>query len=181
MKKENEKLKKDGKDNTTIKDIIIYLSIIIIAVLIRTYVVALVRVNGTSMYPTLENKDFMILNKINYRFNDIKRFDIVVIKEEKEYLIKRVIGLPGDKIEYKNNKLYVNGKYVEEKFGHKRTNDFTLDELKNKTVPKNTYFVLGDNRTNSIDSRIIGFIPRNRIVGKTSLTILPFNRIGNKK
>lgn len=64
MKKENEKLKKDGKDNTTIKDIIIYLSIIIIAVLIRTYVVALVRVNGISMYPTLENKDFMILTKL---------------------------------------------------------------------------------------------------------------------
>ena len=101
MKNKDKELNKDENDNTTIKDIIIYLSIIIIAVLIRTYVVALVRVNGTSMYPTLENKDFMILNKINYRFNDIKRFDIVVIKEEKEYLIKRVIGLPGDKIEYK--------------------------------------------------------------------------------
>lgn len=181
MENKDKELNKEKNSKTTIKDVIIYFGIIIIAVLIRTYVVALVKVNGTSMNPTLENKDFMILNKINYRFNDIKRFDIVVIKEEKEYLIKRVIGLPGDKIEYKDNKLYVNGKYVEEKFEHKRTNDFTLDELKSKTVPKNTYFVLGDNRTNSMDSRIIGFIPENRIVGKTSLTILPFNRIGNKK
>ena len=163
------------------KEYLPYIIVIIIVLLIKAFIVTPIRVNGPSMLDTLEDKDIMILDEVSFKFKGLKRFDIVVIKEEKEYLIKRVIGLPGDKIEYKNNKLYVNGKYVEEKFGHKRTNDFTLDELKNKTVPKNTYFVLGDNRTNSMDSRIIGFIPRNRIVGKTSLTILPFNRIGNKK
>lgn len=167
---------------TKYKDIISYVIIILAIILIRVFIVTPVIVDGDSMKPNLINNQILILSKLN---KNLKRFDIVVLKHEvngkKEELVKRVIGLPGEIIEYKNNKLYVNGKYVEEKFGHKRTNDFTLDELKNKTVPKNTYFVLGDNRTNSMDSRIIGFIPRNRIVGKTSLTILPFNRIGNKK
>lgn len=163
------------------KEIYIYIIIIVLVLLIKTFIVAPIRVNGDSMLDTLENKDIMILNKLNYRFNKIKRFDIVVIKYNNERLIKRVIGLPGEKIEYKNNALYVNGEKVVEDFNHKKTSDFNIKELGSSKVPDDMYFVLGDNRVNSLDSRVIGFIPKNNIEGKTSLTIFPFNRIGNKK
>lgn len=158
----------------------IYILVILIVILVKMFIVSPIRVNGDSMIDTLHNKDIMILDKISYRFNEIKRFDIVVIKEDKEYLIKRVIGLPGEKVEYKDNELYINGNKIDEDFTHKKTEDFSLGELDSETIPENEYFVLGDNRENSMDSRIIGFIPRKNILGKTTLTILPFSRFGNK-
>lgn len=127
------------------------------------------------MNPTLNDKDIMILNEISYGFSDIVRFDIVVVKEENEYLIKRIIGLPGEKIEYKDNKLYIDGKYVKEDFKHMETMDFST------TLGEDEYFIMGDNRTNSTDSRIFGPISRDEIIGKTSLTILPISRFGNKR
>lgn len=163
------------------KEIRVYLLIIVIVLLVKTFLVAPIRVNGESMMGTLHDKDIMILDKISYRFSSIKRFDIVVVKYNDEYLIKRVIGLPGEKVEYKNNKLYVNGKVLKENFSHMKTDDFKLDSIGNSKVPKNQYLVLGDNRVNSLDSRIIGFIKRSQISGKTSFTILPFNRFGSKK
>ena len=164
------------KFKNTLKELLPYIIIILVVIIIKFFVVAPIRVNGPSMDDTLHDKDIMILDEISYRFKNIKRFDIVVVKYEKEYLIKRVIGLPGEKIEYKNNKLYVNNKYVEEDFSHKKTKNFKI-----KKIPNNKYIVLGDNRTDSVDSRIIGFIDRKSIKGKTSLTILPFSRFGNKK
>lgn len=163
------------------KEIRVYIIIILIVLLIKVFVVAPIRVNGESMMGTLYHKDIMILDKISYRFSPIKRFDIVVVKYKDDYLIKRVIGLPGEHIEYKNNKLYVNGKAMKENFSHMRTNDFKIDSLGSSKIPKNQYLVLGDNRTNSLDSRMIGFIKSNQISGKTSFTILPFNRFGSKK
>ncbi len=163
------------------KEFWIYIILIIIIILIKIFIVTPVKVNGTSMIDTLHDKDIMILNKISYRFNDIKRFDIVVVDDKEELIIKRVIGLPGEYIEYKDNKLYVNGKYIKEKFSHKDTDDFSIEELEATEIPDNCYFVLGDNRVNSKDSRVIGFIPKEQILGKTSLTIFPFNRFGNKK
>lgn len=127
------------------------------------------------MNPTLNDKDIMILDEISYRFSEIERFNIVVVKEENEYLIKRIIGLPGEKIEYKDNKLYIDGKYVKEDFKHMETMDFST------TLGEDEYFIMGDNRTNSTDSRIFGPISRDEIIGKTSLTILPISRFGNKR
>ena len=164
------------KFKETVKELLPYILIVLIVIIIKFFVVAPIRVNGPSMESTLHDKDIMILDEISYRFKDIKRFDIVVVKYKDEYLIKRVIGLPGEKIEYKNNKLYVNHKYLEENFSHKKTKNF-----KTKKIPNNKYIVLGDNRTDSIDSRIIGSIDRKQIRGKTSLTIFPFNRFGHKK
>lgn len=164
-----------------LKDISFYVIVIIIVLVIRMYVVSLIKVNGNSMKETLLNNDIMILDKISYRFNDIKRFDIVVIDDKEELIIKRIIGLPGEYIEYKDNKLYVNGKYVKENFSHKETSDYSIEELDETKVPENSYFVLGDNRVNSKDSRIIGFIPKEQILGKTSLTVFPFSRFGTKK
>lgn len=157
-----------------LKEFLPYFIIILVVVFIKLFVVSPIRVNGASMNPTLNDKDIMLLDEISYRFSDIQRFDIVVVKEEDEYLIKRVIGLPGETVEYKNDKLYIDGKYVKEDFKHKETFDFST------TLGKDEYFIMGDNRTNSTDSRVFGPISRDKIMGKTSLTILPISRFGNK-
>ena len=145
-------------------------------------------VSGASMYPTLHNGDRMVLSKIG----DIHRFDVVILKapdENVEY-IKRVIGMPGDTVEMKSGVLYINGKKVDQPFINtealaKQTvfiDDFTLESLTGEAkVPEGKYFVLGDNRGVSKDSRMIGFIDRSAIEGKAVFTIWPFGRIGGQK
>ena len=173
MEKKNEEIKR-SKLEIFIKEYLPYILVIILVLLLKKYVVSPIKVNGESMMKTLHDGDIMILNIINYRFNDIKRFEIVVVDEGDEYIIKRVIGLPGEIVTYKNNQLYINGKKMKENYGSAITEDFTYK------VKKGTYFVLGDNRTNSMDSRVFGSFKKKDIVGRTSLTIFPFNRIGNK-
>lgn len=145
-------------------------------------------VSGASMYPTLHNGDRMVLSKVG----DIHRFDVVILKapdENVEY-IKRVIGMPGDTVEMKSGVLYINGKKVDQPFINtealaKQTvfmDDFTLESLTGESkVPEGKYFVLGDNRGVSKDSRMIGFINRSAIEGKAVFTIWPFGRIGGQK
>lgn len=131
------------------------------------------------MVPTLLDGDIMILDKIGCRINGLKRFDIVVIKYNNEKIIKRVIGLPGDYIEYKDNILYVNGKIIKEEYKRDITNNFSLKDLGYEKIPENKYLVLGDNRGISKDSRIIGLIDKEDIEGYTGIIVLPFKRIGN--
>lgn len=163
--------------NEKIKEILEFIVIIIIVLLIKQFVITPIRVNQSSMNNTLYDKDIMILDKISYRFKKIERFEIVVIKKDREYLIKRIIGLPGEKVLYKDNKLYINDKLVEENFLHKKTDDYELEEV----IPDNYYFVLGDNRVNSLDSRSFGLIKKEEIMGKTNLVIYPFSHFGIKK
>ena len=92
-----------------IKELIPYIVIIIVVVLIRTYIVTPVIVVGDSMVPTLKDGQILLLNKFDYKINDIERYDIVVIKVGNGEIIKRVIGLPGENIEYRDNTLYING------------------------------------------------------------------------
>ena len=164
-----------------IKTFLPYIIIIVVVLFIKAFIVTPIKVNGESMYPTLEEGDIMILNKTAYYFNEPKRFDIVVVNMPDEYLIKRVIGLPGEHIEYKNNTLYVDGKKIKESFKHGKTEDFNIGELGSDTVPEDSYLVMGDNRENSLDSRELGFMKIDQLLGRTSLIILPFNRIGNAK
>lgn len=171
-----------------LKEISPYIIAIVAVLFVKSYIVAPIKVNGSSMVNTLENGDIMILNKLAYKFGDIKRFDIIVLEATKEdfvykgeYLIKRVIGLPGEKIEYKNDTLYVNGKKVKDNHGNDKTPDFNIKELGSTKVPKGYYFVLGDNRVNSMDSRVLGFIKEEDIVGKANFTVLPVSRFGTKK
>ena len=131
------------------------------------------------MVPTLLDGDIMILDKIGYRINGLKRFDIVVIKYNNEKIIKRVIGLPGDYIEYKDNIIYVNGKEIKEEYKRDITNNFSLKDLGYEKIPENKYLVLGDNRSISKDSRIIGLIDKEDIEGYTGIIVFPFKRIGN--
>jgi signal peptidase I len=160
-----------------------------LAAIIRYFLFAPIVVDGLSMSPTLDNGDRMIVNKISYNLGKPDRFDIVVFHapEKKDY-IKRVIGLPGDKIEYKDDTLYINGKPYEEPYldekkqklanGKQLTEDFTLEEKTGKeTVPEGHLFVMGDNRQFSKDSRHIGTIPIEEVIGDTNMVYWPIEDI----
>ncbi len=164
-----------------IKNIIEYAVIIIAVLLFRTYLFSPIRVTGNSMVPTLKNGNIMILNKIGYKIKGLKRFDIVVIDYEGEKIIKRVIGLPGEYVEYKDDKLYINGTLVEEDYERKSTDDFSLEMFNEEKIPEDKYLVLGDNRPISKDSRIIGLIDKKEIKGYTSIVVFPFKEIKNAK
>ena len=153
-----------------------YIAIIIVVLLVKHFFFTTVIVHGVSMEDTLHNRDIMILNKIGLKTGKIKRFDIVVINTKSEKIIKRVIGLPGETVEYKDNKLYIDGLEVKDKYG----GDKYTTNIKQITLGENQYYVLGDNRTNSVDSRSIGPIKKKDILGKATFTIFPFNRIGKK-
>ena len=163
-----------------IKTIATYVLIVLIVIIIRIFFIDPVRVDGVSMNTTLQNGEVMILNKIIYRNNDIKRFDIVVIKEANKLLIKRVIGLPGEKIEYKDNVLYINGEKVEDPYPSTATDDFSIEDIGHVKVPGDTYFVIGDNRSDSLDSRYpqVGVINKTQILGRAKFVIWPINRFG---
>lgn len=158
----------------TKKDIIDIIVIVLIVVLIRTFLFTPAKVKGDSMNDTLLDKEVIIVNKIDYTINEANRFDIVVFERENgEKLIKRVIGLPGEKVEYKDNTLYINDKEVKTPIEFEKTNDFLYEEVEDYA-----YFVLGDNRNNSIDSRAIGTISKDNIIGTVKLVLFPFNKIG---
>ena len=160
-----------------------------IAVIIRYFLFTPIVVDGDSMMPTLEDGDRMIVNKIGYRIGDPKRFDIVVFHapEGKDY-IKRVIGLPGDYIEYKDDQLYINGKPYDEPYLDQYkseltegtlTQDFTLQDVDPtlEVIPEGYVFVMGDNRRYSKDSRHIGIVSEDKIIGSTSIVFWPFDEI----
>ncbi len=159
-----------------VKELIPYLVIVIIVVFIRTFLVTPIRVNGHSMDPTLKHKEILLLKKYDHNF---ERFDIVVFHYQKDHLIKRVIGLPGETVEYKNNRLYINGTYIKENYLPKetKTNDFVVEEK----IPNGYYFVLGDNRGNSSDSRVLGLISEKQIEGSSNFVLFPFTNFGKIK
>ncbi|GGA67759.1 signal peptidase I [Ornithinibacillus halotolerans] len=157
---------------------------ILIAFLIRTFLFTPVIVKGSSMEPTLHNKERMIVTKLG----EPERFDIVVFqKSETEDYIKRVIGLPGDRVEYRDDILYINGIPYEEPYldtfkeevDGPLTGSFTLEEtaVGSEVVPEGHLFVLGDNRQNSRDSRHIGAIPMDKVIGTTNIVYFPFKEI----
>lgn len=163
-----------------IRELLPYVLILGGVILIRTFIVTPVIVSGDSMKPNLHNGDLLLERKIGYNSTNIKRFDIVVIKEGKEEIIKRIISLPGEHISYKNNKLYVNDKVLEENFDFRKTNDFNLEEICScNSIPKGKYLVLGDNRPISKDSRMIGLIDEKDILGKAVYRIWPISKFGN--
>lgn len=153
-----------------------YVLIVIIVVLFRTFIATPAVVDGSSMENTLNDNDLVILNKVILYFNNIERFNIVVIKNEddNDKIIKRVIGLPNEKISYKDNKLYINDNLV--KFPNGVTFEDTEDfEAETKD---NEYFVLGDNRDVSKDSRYFGAFKKSEIVGLVDFRFYPFDQIG---
>ncbi|MGG2053507.1 signal peptidase I [Lysinibacillus pakistanensis] len=160
-----------------------------IAAIIRYFLFTPIAVDGESMMPTLENGDRMIVNKIGYKIGEPKRFDIVVFHApEKKNYIKRVIGLPGETLEYKNDQLYINGEPIDEPYldAYKSqitegtlTEDFSLKDIgvNLEEIPEGFVFVMGDNRRYSKDSRHIGLVDQKEIIGNTSLIFWPFSDI----
>ena len=161
-----------------VKEILSYVLVIIIALLIKNYIFSPIKVNGPSMNPTLLDGDIMILNEIGYYLKGVNRFDIVVVNADNTKIIKRIIGLPGEYVEFKDNILYINGKEIKEEFSHDITHNFKLEELGYEKIPDNYYFVVGDNRGDSKDSRSIGLISKEQIKGKTRFILFPFSRFG---
>ena len=163
-------------------DVVIVVGVVL---LLQLHVFSLGQVFGRSMESTLIENQRVLVDKVSYRFTNPNRFDIVTVKfpTEKEYWVKRVIGLPGEKIEYRNNQLYVNGVYVEEDFLDSRvvTTDFSTMKFFADTdgvIPEGNYLVLGDNRNVSKDSRIVGTIQKKDILGIVRFSLFPLDRIG---
>ncbi|AOM83206.1 signal peptidase I [Salisediminibacterium beveridgei] len=157
---------------------------LILAIVIRSFFFAPIVVDGQSMMPTLEHNDRMIVNKIGYNISEPDRFDIIVFNapQNKDY-IKRVIGIPGDTIRYEEDTLFVNDNPVDEAYldDHKAasenppfTGDFVLEDITGyDTVPEDHFFVMGDNRQHSKDSRHIGLVHEDEIIGKANMVFWP--------
>lgn len=165
-----------------LKELLPYVVIIIVVVLIRSFIITPVIVSGDSMKPNLHDGELLLVRKVNYNSKTIKRFDVVVIASEDDEIIKRIIGLPGEHVSYKNNKLYINDKLVDENYKYLATNDFNLEEICScNSIPKGKYLVLGDNRPISKDSRYIGLVDEKDIIGKASIRIWPISKIETVK
>lgn len=158
-------------------------AVFVLSWLLVTFVAQRTDVNGTSMYPTLEDGDQLIADKITYRFRDPERFDIIIFPykyAENTYFIKRIIGLPGETVRIdEQGNIYINGEILEEEYGYETIlyAGLASEEI---VLGEDEYFVLGDNRNVSEDSRYadVGNIKREDIVGRAWLRIYPFRRFG---
>lgn len=179
-------IRKTKKRKEIVDWIISLVVVIFVALIVRSFVVGTTIVKGISMQPTFEHNDYVILNKIAYKFSEPKRGDIVVCSYDKgtqeENIIKRVIGTPGDVIDVKIGDEYqyivlVNGEAIDESYlpeNMEQKGDIEYPY----TVPEGCYFVMGDNRNSSNDSRskAIGAIPKENIGGKVIMRLMPFHR-----
>lgn len=172
--------------NKFLKELIEWIKVIIVALILAFVIQIFVSptiVRGQSMYPTLDNNNYLLINKMAYFSKIPQRGDIVVFKSDlksedgkNKDLVKRVIGIPGDEVEVTDGKVYVNGNELKENY---ILDDYTDGEVK-VIVPENEVFVMGDNRGNSLDSRSeqVGFIEiKKDIVGKVFIRLFPFDNI----
>ena len=166
----------------------------VLALGIRTFVAEARYIPSGSMLQTLQINDRLIVDKLSYKFTSPKRGDIIVFNPTKalekqnfhDAFIKRVVGLPGETVEIKSGKVYINGKALQEKYisGQQTSIDVCPAGeppylAKPVVVPPNSYLVLGDNRPNSYDGRCWGLVPSDRIIGKASVRFWPLNSMGS--
>ncbi|MBI2703998.1 MAG: signal peptidase I [Actinobacteria bacterium] len=170
---------------------VVFAGAIAVALIIKTFVMQAFYIPSASMNPTLLVNDRVLVNKLSYRLHDINRGDVVVFEkapdatgpEETKDLIKRVIGLPGESIAFENNKVYIDGQPLDEPYLPPGTQT-TQNPAIPCTLPKpckvqtGQVFVMGDNRMNSRDSRYIGAIPEDQVVGRAFTRVWPLNRLG---
>ena len=128
------------------------------------------------MDKTLKAGEILLLEKVDKNY---KRYDIVVIKEGRERIIKRIIGMPGESIKIIEGIIYINGEAIDDKYASSYTENFSLSKFDLEVIPEDSYFVLGDNRIVSKDSRILGPIKKSQIQGKAIYRIWPFNKFGD--
>ena len=178
-----ETVKTSNEENPVVEIVKTLATAFVLAIGIRTLVAEARYIPSSSMEPTLEINDRLIIEKISYRFKAPQRGDVVVfsptdkLREQnfKDAFIKRVIGLPGETVEVKGGTVYVNGKALREKY---------IDEAPEysygpETVPPDQYLVLGDNRNNSYDSHYWGFVPRENLIGRAIVRFWPIDRLGS--
>lgn len=154
---------------------------LIIALLIKTFLFQAFYIPSESMVPTLKVHDRVLVNKLSYKLHDVHRGDIVVFKAPPgsdpgiDDLVKRVIGLPGETVSGHGGHVYINNKELPEPYLPKGmyTSDFAPVK-----IPPNSYWVMGDNRINSKDSRVFGTISKGKIVGRVFVRIWPLSRLG---
>lgn len=190
--RKQEQKKKDNKNNTEealnpkkeIISMILYLAVVFVAVyVIITYVGQRTAVNGDSMEPTLSDGNQLIMDKLSYHFRDPERYEVIIFPcptDPDVYYIKRVIGLPGETIQIKNEKVYIDGRELTtETYGIAPIEEpgIAYEPL---TLGDDEYFVLGDNRPVSRDSRYeeVGPISRDTIEGRALVRIYPFTQMG---
>ncbi len=177
---------KKGKFKHYFKYIILDISIAaVVSVLLITYVASAYKIEGNSMLTALRNHERIIISKLGIRNGGIKRTDIIVMHKPDDpsrSIIKRVIGLPEEVIELRGGDVYINSKLLPEPY-LKKEKDLIYKSINMKPllIPKNHYFVLGDNRPLSLDSRIFGPVPERYIYGKTWFRYWPFSRFGKIK
>lgn len=166
--------------------IVTFLVVLVVMLGVRHFVVAPFQVDGHSMDYTLSDHERLFM----WRQGSLDHFDVITFhppQKEDTLYVKRVIGLPGDHIEYKHDTLYLNGQAIEEPYLAQKkeetqglfTQDFTLEELTGEsTVPEGMMFVLGDNRRNSVDSRRFGFVSQSALEGRAFFKFWPLSHIG---
>lgn len=161
--------------------------VVVVTSFVFTKVVNPVIVNGKSMYPTLDDNDVSLINVMGINEENLERFDVVVVYSEElqENIVKRLIGFPGETIEMVDDHLYIDGVEYEETYLDpeymeqakvENQSDFFTNDFK-ITVPEGEYFLLGDNRLVSADSRILGCFSIDDFIGKNGFVIFPFNHI----
>lgn len=162
---------------------IIYILIIVgLTYLIITFVGQRTRVSGQSMETTLHDGDNLIVDKISYRFREPKRYEIIVFPyryKENTYYIKRIIGLPGETVQVSGGKVYINGQELDEHYGNEEMREAGI-AAEPITLGEDEYFVLGDNRNHSSDSRdeSVGVLHRDELLGRAWIRIWPLNTFG---
>ncbi len=164
------------------KDIAISLIVVFLFV---HFVASPVQVIGSSMYPTLQDGEYGFSNVISTSLGHLNRFDIVIvyIEEKDEYIVKRIIGMPNETVEYRDGHLYINGEYVEEEFlDEEYVNSYSegtfMEDFGPIILGEDEYFCLGDNRPHSSDSRYYGAFTKNQIVSKGIFVIWPLKQLG---
>ena len=162
-------------------DILSYLGYIavgvVLALLLRAFVVCPVRVVGWSMEPTLYENDIMVITPSSYKMHDVERFDVIVVKRphaDNVLLVKRIIGLPGETVSIRDGAVYINGELLDTDVYGAQPMDYTMEETQ---IPEGYVFVLGDNRNQSTDSHELGSIPIADIRGKVQCSLIPYRNV----
>ena len=174
--------KRSNGTRQTIEWVLLIVGALVIALLIKTFLFQAFYIPSASMDPTLKVHDRVLVNKLSYHLHSVHRGDIIVFKAPPEErtaqikdLVKRVIGLPGDTIEARDGHVYINDRLLSEPYLPKGT---ITDDLPRETVPANSYFMMGDNRTESSDSRVFGTIKRSTIIGRAFVRMWPITHLG---